>query len=495
MSRVRELTEAAERCHREVALEFYNTLSGRQDKLDIVSILKRYPQLYSRESYDYIMGLGERECPDERERRFLRLLFTRNYFTDRLKEQSERLANAEGDATVECDGQSYPYRALPVVLANEEDYARRGRLDGAYIARLEQLNPQREEIDAVSRELTGELGYRNLIELVEKLARMRIYPLREICGRFLDETEELYAERLEQHASKTAALSRAQLRHADIGFLMRARQFDHQFPADGMAPALAKTLSGLGIDLEKQKNVTLDLDVRPKKSPRAFCISIDAPHDVRLVLLPRGGQDDYSTLLHEAGHLEFSANMAPGLSFLYRQHGDTSVHESYAFLLQHLTSDPVWWHEIMHADPGEYLHFSRFERLYFIRRYSAKLHYEVEYHEAGGGPAPAGQGAFREVYAKWLERGCAIPYPPQRYLADFDAGFYVAQYLQAWIWEVQLREHLRREFGEAWFTRRSAGDFLRDLWREGMKYDVWEIAGKLGYKGLDIAPLTAEVTG
>lgn len=489
MIQVDELIRRAEECHREVALEYFDTLSGRQEQLDVVTILKRYPELYARETYDAVMALDAAARPDERERRFLKLVFTRNYFTDHLKEQGERLSNAEGDAQVECDGESFPYRALPIVLANEADAERRRKLDAAYIAAMAQLNPQREEIDRISRGLTSQLGYRNLIDMMEQLARMRIYPLRELCGRFLASTEELYLERLERHASATAGLARQQLRHGDIGFLMRARQFDSLFPQDGLVPALTRTLAGLGIDLERQSNVMLDLEARPKKSPRAFCISIEAPRDVRLVLLPRGGQDDYSTLFHEAGHLEFSAHMAPELPYLYRQHGDTSVHESYAFLLQHLTSDPVWWREIMHADPGDYLPFTRFERLYFIRRYSAKLHYEVEYHEGGGGPA------FAENYARWLEQGCGIPYPRERYLADFDGGFYVAQYLQAWIWEVQLREHLRREFGEAWFTRRAAGDFLRDLWREGMKYDVWEIAERLGYGGLDMGPLTAEVTG
>jgi hypothetical protein len=148
----------------------------------------------------------------------------------------------------------------------------------------------------------------------------------------------------------------------------------------------------------------------------------------------------------------------------------------------------------MHTEPvlssGEsYLDFTRFHRLFMFRRYSAKLHYEVEYDERGGGPGLA------EAYARWLIRGCGVAYPRQRYLEDFDGGFYVVQYLQAWIWEVQLREHLRQQFGEAWFTKRSAGDLLKDMWAEGMKYDVWEVAARLGYPGLSLAPLTSELSG
>jgi len=494
MPSVRELIDRAEQCHREEALEVYNAFSGLQDKLDIVSIYKRYPELFSRETYDFVAALGEGDVAEERERRMTQWMFTRKFISDKLKELIEDLENAEAAAQVEVDGESHPYLSMVILIGREADYPRRGRLNEAYLAKMDELNPQREELDARGRELVLSLGYRGTIDLCQKLAKLRIYPVHELTGAFLRDTDALFEERLERFAARTGTLTRASLRHADLPYLWRASRFDALFPVDDMVPALRRTLSGLGIDLDSQPNATLDLEARPKKRPRAFCIGIDTPRDVRLVLKPRGGQDDYSTLFHEAGHLEFGAHMSPTLSFLYRNQGDTSVHESYAFLLEHLLSDRVWWREVMHTEPvlsgGEsYLDFTRFHRLFMFRRYSAKLHYEVEYDERGGGPPLA------EAYSRWLIRGTGVAYPRQRYLEDFDSGFYVVQYLQAWIWEVQLREHLRQQFGEAWFTKRSAGDLLKDMWAEGMKYDVWEVAARLGYPGLSLAPLTAELSG
>ncbi|MBN2082859.1 hypothetical protein JW859_11735 [bacterium] len=486
---IANLLERAEQCHQEVALEYYNALSGRQDKLDIVSILNNYPELYSKETLALVRETEGQADLDERERRFLKLVFTSNYFTGRLKSYTDKLANAEGDSFVEFDGQRIPYRAAPVVLANEADYDKRGGLGRAYLAKLAELNPLREEAEGISRDLVDELGYTSVIDMMQQLALMRIYPMRDLLAGFLDATDGIYEERLERYSAETPGLSRETLRYADIGFLMRAGRFDHLFPPKEMVPALARTLKGLGIDLDSQPNVTLDLEERPKKSPRAFCIGIDVPRDVRLVLQPRGGQDDFATLFHEAGHLQFGAHMSPGLPFMYRQYGDTSVHESYAFLLQHLVDDPAWWHEIMGTEPpAEFIRFARFHRLYFLRRYGSKLLYEVEYHERGGGRALA------DVYAERLQRGCGVAYPKERYLEDFDFGFYVLQYLQAWIWERQLRGHLKREFGDAWFTNQKAGDFLRELWHDGQKYDVWEIAERLGFSGLDIEPIKAELT-
>jgi len=493
MLTIPQLLERAETCHREVATEYFNAFSGRQERLDVVPIMERYPELFSRETYELVTSLGADEMPDERERRFLKHIFTVNYISDRLKVQNERLANAEGDAMVEVDGGTVPYRVLPAKLGNEPGYDLRGRMDEAYLKVLDSLNPLREEIDGISESLVRELGYNSTIEFCEKLARMRIYPLRELTQAFLAGTDELYEKRLGEYAAKADGLTRDKLRHADISFMMRAHRYDGLFPPEEMVGALSRTLKGLGIELEAQRNVTLDLDVRPKKSPRAFCIGIDAPRDVRLVLMPRGGRDDFSTFFHEAGHLEFGAHMGEETPYIYRRYGDTSVHESYAFLLQHLVDDEVWWREIMGREPvlpsGEsYPAFARFNRLYMFRRYSAKLAYEIEYYEKGGGRALA------PAYARWLSRGTGVAYPEVRYLADFDGGFYVLQYLQAWIWEVQLRSYLKREFGETWFLSRQAGGFLRGLWQEGMKYDIWEIAEHLGLGGLDIAPLTAELT-
>lgn len=487
MTDIQQLIGRAEECHRRIALEYFNHFSGQQDQLNVVNILAEYPELYSKETLDFILAEQPGEDADDRLLRFLRSDFSGNYLQDQVKSMAEELANAEGNATVSLDDHSWPYRAMPVIIANEPDYDRRGRLEEAYLAVMDSFNPLRRRIFARLKQTIQELGYANQIEYSEKLARMRIRPLAEQMQRFLDETDGIFQERLHHYAG-IAGLSGRELRTADLGFILRARQYDGMFSSDDMVPALARTLRGMGIDLDNQKNVHMDLEDRPRKSPRAFCVSIRAPQDVRIVLKPHGGQDDFSTLFHEAGHMQFSAHMDPSLSVVYRHSGDTSVHESYAFLLQHLVSNPAWWKEIMREDPGDYPAFARFHRLYFLRRYGAKLLYEIEFHENGGGEEMA------QRYVDHLSRANAVKYPPQRYLADFDRNFYVLQYLQAWIWEVQLRRHLEREFGENWFSSRKAGDFLKELWSQGQKFDVWEIASRLGYEGLDISQVQAEIT-
>jgi hypothetical protein len=47
-------------------------------------------------------------------------------------------------------------------------------------------------------------------------------------------------------------------------------------------------------------------------------------------------------------------------------------------------------------------------------------------------------------------------------------------------------------FGEEWFSDPRAGEFLKELWSSGGRYDVEEAAQVLGYKGLDPKPLIEE---
>ena len=167
---------------------------------------------------------------------------------------------------------------------------------------------------------------------------------------------------------------------------------------------------------------------------------------------------------------------------------DNSVTESYAFLLEHLMHSRRWLNEVLGVAPEDadaFVRFTLFQKLWFLRRYVAKLNYELELHT---GPVDDQGG----TYIRWLERGGRVTVPPERYLSDVDDAFYVAQYIRAWILEMQWRRHLERTFGEDWYNRRDAGEFLIGLWRIGQRDNADEMAAHLGASGLDVTPLIKE---
>ena len=250
----------------------------------------------------------------------------------------------------------------------------------------------------------------------------------------------------------------------------RGVTWDSAFPKERMLPALEATLADLGVDLHAQRNVELDLEDRPNKSPRAFCVPIEVPERVILVIKPQGGPDDWRALFHEAGHTEHFAHTSPSLTVEERRLGDNAVTEGWAMLLEHLTIDPVWLdRRLDFPRPHEFAAEGATQLLWLLRRYCAKLLYEIEFHAA------ADVGTMRPRYVELLGDALKVNPSDTDYLADIDDGFYASNYLRAWAFEAQLRAFLREKFGNAWFTRKDAGSLIRELWSEGQKPNADEI--------------------
>ena len=102
------------------------------------------------------------------------------------------------------------------------------------------------------------------------------------------------------------------------------------------------------------------------------------PTEVHLVIPRVGGRDDYDALMHEAGHAEHYAHVDAALPFEHRYLGDNSVTEGFAFLLEHLAADAAWLEHVLGVDDAAAVQdHARGTRLLFLRRYSAKLAYEM----------------------------------------------------------------------------------------------------------------------
>jgi hypothetical protein len=225
----------------------------------------------------------------------------------------------------------------------------------------------------------------------------------------------------------------------------------------------------------------LDLESRPNKTPRAFCAPVIVPGEVYLVLTPIGGREDFSIMFHEAGHTEHFAHIGAELAFEFRYLGDAAISETFAFLFQHLIDTPAWLERRLEiTDATQLAAYARANRLIYLRRYAAKLAYELELHSS---EHPLEQ--MRSRYSELLGSALGVAWSGETYLSDVDPGFYCAGYLRAWALEAHLRAHLRARFGEAWFEVREAGDLLRALWRDGMRLSAEELLGELTGERLD----------
>jgi hypothetical protein len=165
------------------------------------------------------------------------------------------------------------------------------------------------------------------------------------------------------------------------------------------------------------------------------------------------------------------------------------VTEGFAFLFEHLTEDPTWLRTVLGvSDPGGYPSYAKASKLIFLRRYAAKLAYELELH---GGEASLDR--MPRLYADELGGATGVEWPQTTYLSDVDEGFYAANYLRAWAFEASLRRMLQERFGPEWFSRTEAGDFLRSIWHEGQRRQADELLEDLTGRRLDFGVMVEEV--
>ncbi|HEY1512716.1 MAG TPA: hypothetical protein VGF66_03105 [Gaiellaceae bacterium] len=453
-SEVDAFRERGDAFNRDMLQEYYDHFAGFKETLDIEPIYEEYEDLTRLETAQRL-----EHAPTE-----LWRFACEGFLGNLTRSHQARAAEVEATLELTADGETMPYRMARVVMSNETDRGKRQRIDEQRIRLLdEHLNPLYLDAHRIDRDAVKALNAPNYYELYKRFG-FRLDELATECRALLDDTEQLWEDVGDALFRARLGFGLDEARPWDVGRLFRAPELDAQYPADRMLPALEATLTELGIDIRSQTNVHLDLEVRPSKSPRAFCAPIEVPGKVMLVIQPIGGKDDWEALFHEAGHTEHYACTSDGLSMEGKRLGDNAVTEGWAMLMQHLVTEPAWLSRRLDVPNVKALgKDGAVSLLYFVRRYCAKLLYEIELFQVDD------PTTVRSRYEELLSDAVKIPVHSESYLDDVDGSFYVIGYLRSWAFEAQLRDFLRSEFGNEWFARRESGDLLRELWSVGQE--------------------------
>jgi hypothetical protein len=481
----------AERFLEELDREYYLHLAGHKPDLAVEAIYDRHAGLFGREAVARVGAARGAATGEEAARlRHLHRFALEGHVGMATRAEEARLAELEATLQVEVGGETMPYRAAAIDQANEADPDRRGEIETARNAALaEFLTPLHRESLERAHAICVELGWPSYLEAFCDLRAFDLPALARRMEDFLRATEERYPGVVDPELEISVGRRLGELRRSDLPRVFRAAHLDPMFPSERLVDCFRQTLAGMGIDLGAQPNIRLDTESRPSKSPRAFCATPRVPEEVYLVVPPIGGREDFATLFHEGGHAEHYGCTEASLPLEPRHLGDNSVTESFAFLLEGLTADPAWLEAALDVgEPGPATAHARAVRLVMLRRYSAKITYEVELHATG-----AELDSMRDRYVQLLSEGVRVAWPSEPWLADVDAGFYAACYLRAWALEVSWRGALRERFGERWFQVAEAGEWLRGLWAQGQRLDAEELLAESVGGSLDFDALASEL--
>ncbi len=466
-------------------------MAGLTERPGLAAIYDRYRSLFTAASFEEVGQPGG--GAEGRRRAYLREFLALGIEGYRNREREEALLVAEASAVVEVDGQALPYREVPVRMRQETDRRTRAALETARLGVVtERLNPLLQDVllasHGVGQELLGE-PYDRACEI---LSGVSFDDLETRTTALLENTRDLHEDLLRYYVRRALpGVKRDELKTHDLARMLYGQEFAPLFPADDMVARISAMVGSMGLDLTAEGRIELDLVERPTKSSRAFCSAIRVPDEVKLVLRPYGGYDDYATFLHELGHAMHFAYVDRDQPMEFRLLGDNGVTEGYAIAFDHIVQLPAFLRRRMDvSQPEEFLRFIAFRELVMLRRYCAKFAYERALHRHGPGPERAAE------YAERLTEATGAQAPAALYLDDVDPHFYCIRYLRAWMLAGALHRVLRDRFDEDWFVNPASGPFLKDLWAIGQAEPAEMLAReRLGLEALDFGPLLEMMEG
>ncbi len=469
---------------------------GEKEISEQAAIVARYADLFSRDQLRALRDEEEQADGEQREWLYrLRKTCESGLVAAELAEKDDELENAILAARVIFKGEELPLRSALAQLAVLPAYSDRDELGELYRRKSAEFNEQRLELLRAYEELEADLSEEpDPVARSEEEKQVSLRELESVLRTTSEEVETVFLAMRERWFERLLGPERDdQPSSAHMGYIRRLSPLDSTYTKERATEVCLATLSALGFDLASDRNIRLDLDDRPQKSPRACVIASDPPQVVHLITRAQGGLHDYQAFMHEAGHALHYAGCDPELPYTFRRLSrDHALTEIYSYICEAITREPGW-HAAHFGLSGEEARTNAeatiFLEALLFRRYTAKLQFELgfwsDFEQAG---------LANDDYAEKLTAATGIRYPRDGHLADMDPGFYSADYLRAWIRHAQLRAHLIDEVGDNWWRSPKTGEILRALFAEGTKPSSEEIASRLGFEPYDTSALIAELT-
>jgi hypothetical protein len=469
---------------------------GEKEVSERAEIVARYRDLFSREQIDALRSAeNESTDADERERLYrLRKTCEAGFVAAELAEREDTLENAILAARVQFKGEDLPLRSAQAKLAVLSGYGDREQLGELTAECSGKFNDERLEVLRAGEELDADIsGEADPVARSADEKGISLGDLEAALAQASERSTDAYLLLRDRWFERLLGSERAEIPSSyHVAYVRRLSPLESTYTKERAVEVCMDTVKRLGFDLQSEKNIRLDLDDRPQKSPRACVIPSDPPTVVHLITRAQGGLHDYQAFLHEAGHALHYAGCDPSLPYTFRNLSrDHALTEIYSYILEAITREPEWhahYFSLSDEEARQNAEATTFLEALLYRRYAAKLRFELDFwsrFDEDGGTSTG--------YSEALTDATGVRYRSDNYLADMDAGFYSADYLRAWIRSAQLRDYLVREIGEDWWRNGETGERLRALFSEGTRPLSEDVAARLGYQPLDTAPLLREL--
>lgn len=474
---------------RQMLRKYYN-FAAYGKSLKIRSAFRKHKSLLDRGLIDFVRErMDAAEGEEKRRLHFLLFALVDTHMrqrTSRLVEEFDRIS----PKTVRVDGKEIPVSHIYYLISNEPRRAQRRKLLHSLSGITREWNKVANRMKAEKMSMSRQLGFKDSTEMYEQAHMMDFDDFDRIVSDFLRKTDRIYRKLRKEVAKDVLNLRLNELRMYDDTAMWRAREFDTFFPRRNLMDTVYKTLSGMGLDLKKQRNIRIDNENRPTKSVGAAFYAMDIPSDIRILVKSAGGVDNYAGLFHELGHAEHYAYMDRRLPFEFKWLGGGAITETFAFVFERVLFDKAWLREYTNMTGRalkRYMRVMTYLKLTSMRGVCLRFKFDLALHRGRRDIKRYFAKLFEDIFFMKLDKFEKLCY------FSYSNDFYSVNHLCGWFLDAQLRFRLRRKFGAKWFESRRCGQYLKRLWSEGNKFTADELARRVGFDGVDARYLIGEL--
>jgi hypothetical protein len=476
ISRLRE--EAASLLKVQSELYWHNWVAG--ERLDMAATYSGHERLFSAETVAGIREARKASQGDEA----AALAALEAYVAGEVVAQagevaSDQLTAAETEATLSTEG-SPSYAKLNQLLAGEASADQRARLYAAAGPVLDKLVPLAQKRREVVAQAVHQLGYDSLAQYLGGLRGVDAEALAAMAEKTLAATDELYTHTMDRLALDELALPLGKLHVSDLPRLFRSPANDVPYPWPQIMPAAFSLFRGLGLDVEKDARLHVDMRALVTKTSGPLCLPVDPPKDVRVSIKPRAGMEGLRDALFVLAQAEQELHVTRP-EWELRALGPTAPSEGFALLFRDLAdsiasprpSDPAAQTQARHAAA---------QHLYSLRRDAALIQYALL---LDGGPI---QETPADSYRRVMSRAYGFSLTPddvRRAPLEDDLFLDSAAQFVGRLLAAQISDHLVATYGDHWWTSEAAGRDIAALWANGHALTVEQVVAWSGSTAVD----------
>ncbi len=419
----------------------------------------------------------------------LRLFLIEAIVNKEIATYVDDLHRFEQESTVSLDGNEYRYADVMRMLATASEDSDRRKIYSALGPIFETSQVFRIEILNRRNETYAKWGFDNFAKFYSAREGTDLQQVSGAAQAFLDNTQALYDSLFAVMADRYLHTEPRKVRFYDLPYLTQGSIFEDDLPATQALGRMWDVFRGLGVDVEDQSNLEVDMQPRTGKRLATGVYPVVVPSEVEVSMTPVNSIRDDNELMYAVGEAEIfalSKQTAFEPAYLVNQAAQATL----AYLPRLVLDEPTWIESMWQGDTAklpEYLRYRAFADLYQARVLAAQVVFESMAYEGGADL----EREFRSLFGD--ATGARIASADAKRALEYMNQLKAAGRFQGLLMATSLREHFRQQNGEQWFREGAMGPKLRELWGRGGTLTPADISAACDNVQASDAPLVRNI--